>query len=315
MRRELEALLAAAARGERPRAAAHATSQASETLPQFRGLRVLVADDSAVNREVAIAALRRLGAKPEVVENGLQAVEAVAAGQIDVVLMDGSMPELDGFEATRRIRSAEQTAGRPRLPIVAVTAHVVGSAADAWREAGMDAVLYKPFTLRSLGERLAPLLQAAGAGTAERPYQSDHGGASENSADELPILASDILRQLDDMAAAGQGDFVQRVFTLYLEHAPRTAGLLAQAVAANNPAEVARHAHALKSMSLNMGARRVSWLAAALETDGKAGRIDPRQADSIADALTETCGSIRVRLDNLSARGAPDPSRRETIPA
>jgi two-component system sensor histidine kinase BarA len=132
-----------------PRAKAAATRP--ETLSNFTGARVLVADDSSVNLEVAQSALARFGIAPRTVENGREAVEAHAAAEWDLILMDGSMPELDGFEAAQAIRETERRQSRPRTPIVALTAHVVGAAAEQWRVADMDGVLHKPFTLDRLG--------------------------------------------------------------------------------------------------------------------------------------------------------------------
>ncbi len=75
----------------------------------------------------------------------------------DLILMDGSMPYMDGYDAAREIRRRLEAVGRPPVPIVALTAHVVGKAAETWREAGMDAVLHKPFTLASLAAALGPV--------------------------------------------------------------------------------------------------------------------------------------------------------------
>src|SRR5262249_20973415 len=110
---------------------------------RFPGLKVLVADDSEVNREVATAALARLGAAVHTVEKGAQAISAARDGAFDVVLMDGSMPDIDGFAAARAIREEEERDGRKRLPIVALTAHVIGKAATAGRDAGMDDIVHK----------------------------------------------------------------------------------------------------------------------------------------------------------------------------
>ena len=123
-------------------------------LPRFANLRVLVADDSAVNREVAIEALSRLGAQVETVENGAEAVSAASRHSHDIILMDGSMPQMDGYAAARIIRQAEQAENRVRIPIVALTAHVIGAAAEEWRLAGMDAIIHKPFTIAQLAQCL-----------------------------------------------------------------------------------------------------------------------------------------------------------------
>ena len=124
---------------------------------------MLVADDSPVNREVASAALARFGVAIDLVENGAEAVAAVARQTYHLVLMDGSMPEMDGFEAARKIRGDERDENRARLPIVALTAHVVGAAADAWREADMDGILHKPFTMQALADCLGAWLGEASA--------------------------------------------------------------------------------------------------------------------------------------------------------
>ena len=118
-------------RGEKPHLDDHSGSRGSATT--FGDISILVADDSDVNREVAIEALGRLGLSADTVVNGLEAVERLRSQAYDIVFMDGSMPVMDGFEATRRIREEEQACGRPAAINVALTAHVVGSGADAWR--------------------------------------------------------------------------------------------------------------------------------------------------------------------------------------
>ncbi|HLY80092.1 MAG TPA: ATP-binding protein, partial [Caulobacteraceae bacterium] len=168
-RREVFAALSQVASGGPIAEALDAASRPeSEALPSFAGRRLLVADDSAVNREVASEALSRLGCHVTLVNDGREAVEAVATEPFDLVLMDASMPEMDGYEATIEIRKAETNADAARLPIVALTAHVVGSAADRWQEAGMDGMLSKPFSLASLAAKLGEFLEPSAA-PAEAP--------------------------------------------------------------------------------------------------------------------------------------------------
>ncbi|WP_262423513.1 response regulator [Brevundimonas denitrificans] len=129
-------------------------TQAADDLPRFPGVRVLVVDDSDVNREVAAETLSQLDVDVTLAEGGEAAIELMRAEAFDLVFMDGSMPGLDGFETTARIRAEEMETGRPRAAILALTAHVIGAGADAWREAGMDGVVYKPFTVRDLAGAL-----------------------------------------------------------------------------------------------------------------------------------------------------------------
>jgi CheY-like chemotaxis protein len=139
-----------------------------------RALRVLVAEDHATNAAIAQAILERAGHCTLWVTTGAAAVAAVAAERFDAVLMDLEMPELDGAEATRRIRQAEQAAGALRLPIIALSAHKHGELTAAG--AGMDAFLAKPLDPIALGE----LLERVIAGQLRPPI--DHAARLGRSA-------------------------------------------------------------------------------------------------------------------------------------
>lgn len=119
------------------------------------GIRVLVAEDNAINVRVIDGMLRYLGYQTTFVSNGQQAVDTLGEGRsFDIVLMDIQMPELDGCEATRRIRWQEQRAGRVRMPIVALTASVLPADLERYRDAGIDEVLAKPIELGRLNDVL-----------------------------------------------------------------------------------------------------------------------------------------------------------------
>jgi two-component system sensor histidine kinase/response regulator len=137
-----------------------------QAAPACAGVRVLVAEDNAVNRKVIQRLLERLGCSVEVAEDGCQAVDAWKRGAFDVVFMDVQMPEMDGYQATRLIRQAEAEAAgsRPPTHIVAVTAHALPIERARCLEAGMDAHLPKPLTLDSLAAALAGRRAAAPAG-------------------------------------------------------------------------------------------------------------------------------------------------------
>ena len=124
------------------------------------GLAILVAEDNEINALLARSLLARLGHRPTLAVSGTQAVEswlaARAAGEpYDLVLMDVHMPEMDGIEAARRIRGAEQAAGSARTPIVALTANAFSDDREAALAAGMDAFLTKPLDRERLAELLA----------------------------------------------------------------------------------------------------------------------------------------------------------------
>ena len=119
-----------------------------------RDARILVAEDNATNREVALAQLRKLGYEATAVSNGAEAVEAVRHGSYELVLMDCEMPVMDGFEATRQIRGLSRP-GSPGIPIVALTADAMADDRDRCLRAGMNDYLAKPVDLARLSDVLA----------------------------------------------------------------------------------------------------------------------------------------------------------------
>jgi len=123
-----------------------------------RPARILIAEDSSLIRRVARLQLQELQYDSDVVNNGAEAVAAVAIGSYDLVLMDMRMPEMDGLSATRAIREAERTNGH-RIVVVALTANVLEGDRQACKDAGMDDFLAKPLELnllRAVLERWLP---------------------------------------------------------------------------------------------------------------------------------------------------------------
>ncbi|HEY8549977.1 MAG TPA: two-component regulator propeller domain-containing protein [Vicinamibacterales bacterium] len=122
-----------------------------DVLPPLRtGLRLLLAEDNEVNQQFARRILEKEGHRVTVVDNGRDAVRLAATGAFDLVLMDVQMPDVDGFEATRRIREAEAAAGHERLPIIALTAHAMKGDRERCLAAGMDDYVTKPVQVAEL---------------------------------------------------------------------------------------------------------------------------------------------------------------------
>lgn len=121
----------------------------------LQNLRVLVAEDCAINQMVAESMLTEMGCTVTVVDNGLLAVESVNTDQFDVLLMDCQMPVMDGYEATRRIRESEKSlAPSLHLPICALTANTLPEDRIRCQECGMDDFLGKPFDMDALSQML-----------------------------------------------------------------------------------------------------------------------------------------------------------------
>ena len=131
---------------------------------RFAGERVLLVEDNLTTQQLGVAMLCQRGLTVDVANNGREAIEALARRPYAVVLMDVQMPEMDGVEATRRIRSGEAAAGGPRTPIIALTAHALPADQEKCLAAGMDDYLVKPYSGASLSGIVARWLAPPGQG-------------------------------------------------------------------------------------------------------------------------------------------------------
>ena len=136
-------------------------------------LRILVAEDHLLSQKVIRGMLAKMGLSAEVVANGREALNAVREGNYDIVLMDCEMPEMDGFEATRRIRQWEEQTGRRPIPVIALTAHILREHRERSLAAGMNAHVPKPVEIGALGDVIAHFTASADAPAPGSPHASD----------------------------------------------------------------------------------------------------------------------------------------------
>jgi CheY-like chemotaxis protein/nitrogen-specific signal transduction histidine kinase len=145
------------------------SSGATRTAPAFiapNGVRILLAEDNEINRKVAVRRLQKLGCRVDVANNGLEAVEAWRRERHSIILMDCQMPQMDGYEATRRIRELEADQNSSRTRIVAMTAGAMHGERELCLAAGMDDYISKPVNEKKLKNVLeAAFANCAGAAT------------------------------------------------------------------------------------------------------------------------------------------------------
>jgi signal transduction histidine kinase/DNA-binding response OmpR family regulator len=246
-----------------------------------RGIRILVADDNQVNCEIITEMLAVLGYEVDCVDDGYKAIEAIEQREYAMVLMDCQMPGLDGYEATRRIRSRAN--GSKRIPIVAATAHALASERDRSLAAGMDDHLTKPITLAALSAMIDRWVTHESA-TVSPQVTPEHSVAVESAA---PSLDPEVTRSVN----------VVRVF---LKHVPTQLELISQAVKTGNSEALSQAAHRLKGSCLMFGATKMANLCLSLE------RNPESHAALLAALMTEhTCVLAEIARTSESQESHP----------
>jgi two-component system, sensor histidine kinase and response regulator len=265
-------------------------------LARARAVRVLVAEDNVVNQKIALRQLRKLGYTADAVANGFEAVEALTRTPYDIVLMDCQMPELDGYEATRRIRRAEEQGLRPdRAPVyvIAMTANALEGNREGCLAAGMNDFVSKPVRLAELQAVLRRGLVSRGTGgdtTEYRRAEAERGGAD---AIDPMVLAS--LRALEE---PGEEGMLNELIGIFLRDTPTKLGQLDAAVNHHDGPGMRERAHSLKGTASNLGARGLARLCARLEQlerDGnwiEAGTVLAR----LREEYDRVCAVLRAEL-------------------
>ena len=240
--------------------------------PDLHGT-VLVVEDNAVNREIAMRQLERLGMTVDVVDSGAAALDALEHGRYDAVLMDMRMPGMTGVQATEAIRARERETGRRRVAVIAMTANARPDDRAACLRAGMDAFATKPLTLDDLGQAIGPWLTGAG----------------------------DVEATLDQMAEdLGSVAPVRRIAETWLGELPERLDDLDAAARHRDASRLRDGAHTLKSTCALVGAGAAAELAAGIERRAADG--DASGADRV-DALRVAAEAAAVRVrDWMHAR-------------
>jgi TMAO reductase system sensor TorS len=244
-----------------PAGSAAASSGAAVPAPGGRaaGPRILLVEDNAVNREVAVGMLESLGCAAHSAENGQLAIEAMNGAAYDAVLMDCQMPVMDGLTATGEIRRREQHSGGARVPIIALTANAMEGDRERCLAAGMDDFLSKPFSQQQLATLLRRWLALRALPESERRDLS-----------RVPLIDAGVLRNI---TALSKPALLNSMIDLYLRHSP---GLIEaiESAAANMQADALSQAvHALKSSTANLGGTRLAMVAKECEALAREGGI------------------------------------------
>ena len=223
-----------------------------------RSLRVLLAEDNAINQRLTVRLLEKRGHTVTVVQDGTEALAALRRQMFDVVLMDIQMPCMDGLETTQAIRTREQDTAT-RIPIVAMTAHAMQGDRERCLAAGMDGYVSKPLRPTELFEVIASLTAPA-ASTPETPAASE---------EEQDILDRKTLWE----RVAGDAELLREIIDLFLADCPERLLELHEALTHQDYTALARAAHRLKGALGNISANKALAAVRRVETSARAGDV------------------------------------------
>jgi CheY-like chemotaxis protein/HPt (histidine-containing phosphotransfer) domain-containing protein len=232
---------------------------------------ILLVEDNLTNQAVALGILETLGMTAEAVCNGVEALNALESRSYDLVLMDVQMAEMDGCEATRRIRDPNSAVLNHAVTVIAMTAHAMHGDRKNCLDAGMDDYITKPIIPHVLAATLSKWLLK------DEATPMDHDSvavvkASSSSAEtsELPIF---------DMAGMTQRlqnnmSLLTHVVSVFLKESPNYICQLRQYLEYGDIQNVTRHAHTIKGAAANVGGETLRAVAREMEKAGKAGDLD-----------------------------------------
>ncbi|WP_298619732.1 response regulator [uncultured Zoogloea sp.] len=282
------------------RAPAKAPASTAATKPAT-GLagHVLVAEDNPVNQQLALAMLQSFGLQCTLAHNGVEAVEKVRNGRFDLVLMDCQMPEMDGLEATARIRVLQDEGQIRPLPVIALTANAVSGDRERCIAAGMDAYLSKPFTREQLSQMLATWLPG-GRAAAHEPAAAPT--AAPLPAGDAPInpAALDAIRRIPGPNGPA---LVERVIRSFLAETPPRLAELGRSLREADAEALRRTAHYLKSSTAHVGAEVLTAQLKALEASARTASPDATQR--LLATIEEEWSRVRDALQDTLEGNVP----------
>jgi CheY-like chemotaxis protein/HPt (histidine-containing phosphotransfer) domain-containing protein len=249
---------------------------------QLNGFSILVVDDDVVNQAVVVQMLEKFGCHVETANDGVQAVIMHSTHHFHLILMDCQMPELDGYQATARIRANEAAIGAPRVPIVALTAHVLAEEREKCLASGMDDFISKPIRPVKLLEVLSHWLRMTNVAN---------------------VVVEESIPE-DDMEAMKElfgDDFAELAFLFQSDSLKRIAGMHV-AVARADYAELIRLVHAFNGSASSMGASNLAFLCKNFEAQLKAGMF----ADIEGKVISIEVGYATVEARLQSMLGAAE---------
>jgi CheY-like chemotaxis protein/HPt (histidine-containing phosphotransfer) domain-containing protein len=257
-----------------------------EPVMQFRSgpARILLAEDNITNQQVAVGLLKKLGFRVDAVANGLEAVMALEDIAYDLVLMDVQMPELDGLEATKRIRVSKSVLN-PNVPIIAMTANAMQGDREKCLLAGMNDYISKPVSPKVLVEKLEQWLQK----------EQDTNNSQKDITVEISKATLVSQSPIFDRAGfldrlMGDEDIAEKIIEVFLDDIPKQIESLKQSLDACDSETIHRIVHSIKGAAANVGGEALRELAAQVEKACKEGDLG---------LVSDSCPRLESQFNDL----------------
>ena len=245
--------------------------------------RILLAEDNITNQQVATRLLKKLGLKADAVANGIEAIKALEMIDYDLVLMDVQMPEMDGLEATRKIRDRHSAVRRHDIPIIAMTANAMQGDREKCLDVGMNDYLAKPVNPRALEEVLTQWLgqtpevftHEVGVSEAyENSRTSLSSGTPENKGPDAldsSCGTADVCFDTTALVERCMGDILlaEEILNIFVGDMPQQIRTLRQCLANADLEGVTRQAHTIKGAAANIGLETMRSIASKIELAGR----------------------------------------------
>jgi|GEM_PF-1775706 len=225
---------------------------------------LLLVDDNLTNQMVAEGILEKMGLHSESVSSGEAALVALEVRTFDLVLMDVQMPDMDGYEATRKIRDSKSLVRNHNIPIIAMTANAMQGDREKCLDAGMNDYVTKPINPQLLARALEKWLPGGGGVTEV---------LSQVSEPEIKDYNSEVIYDPEGVMVRLMGDveLARKIVSVFLSDTPAQLNALEQAMQLNDPGKIEQGAHRIKGSAANVGLMRFSAIACALEETVKKG--------------------------------------------
>lgn len=267
---------------------------------RLKGLKVLLAEDNAINQEVAAEILKRSGMAVDIAQNGKEAVEAVRSNEYDIILMDIQMPIMNGYEAASEIRKNQTNC---KLPIIAMTAEAMPSDIEECMKSGMDAHVSKPIDVSRLLGTIAAYVNKSQDFRTDEEFDSKQNGMKSNQ----NLNVEEAISRL-----GGNQKLYRKLIRIFHDSSENVIEEIQKMIFSGNVGAVETVAHTLKGTAGNIGAQNVYVAAANFESEIRANGLgcakellEPLNAalkealNSIADFIKNDC-PIEIQPCNLS---------------